>query len=131
MIDRCRTQNCRQGTPYRRSSMNAPMPSCNRQTPDCRGRIREEQHNHPYPNDMIKRLQALDFSIVDTVLYLDAYPHCQKALDFYHELIAEREELVRILETQYHTPITSFGNCAVDHWDWTAGPWPWELGANG
>lgn len=114
--------------------MSAPMPPMaqnnTRPLPDCQGNLREERP-HTYPHAMMKRLQALDFSIAETVLYLDAYPHCQKALNFYHELIAERDKLMRALEDQYHTPITNLGNSDRDRWEWTMGPWPWELSANG
>lgn len=135
MSDRCRNRDCRMNGNRQNSnrSLNSPMPPMgqnNRSTPDCRGNIREER-NTPYPHAMMKRLQALDFSIADTVLYLDAYPHCQKALNYYHELIGERHELLVAMAEQHHTPITSFTNTDRDRWEWTMGPWPWELGANG
>lgn len=132
MTDRCRNRDCRQGT-RKTANMTAPMSPMaqnNRPTPDCRGNVREE-HRHAYPNAVMQRLRELDFSITDTVLYLDAYPHCQKALDFYHELIRERDALLRSLSQQHHTPVTSFENASRDSWDWTMGPWPWEASANG
>ena len=128
MSDRCRNRNCRQSANMIASM--PPMASNDRPTPNCRPNSCDAQ-KMPYPHAMMKRLQALDFSIVDTVLYLDAYPHCQKALNYYHELIGERDELLRTLAEQYHTPVTNFENFATDHWDWIAGPWPWELSANG
>ena len=133
MSDHCRNRDCRMNNARKTAHMStplSPMVQNNRTTPNCRGNIREGR-NTPYPHAMMKRLQALDFSIADTVLYLDAYPHCQKALDFYHELIRERDELLLALAEQHHTPITSFSNTDRDRWEWTAGPWPWELGANG
>ena len=79
---------------------------------------------------LLSRLQALDFSIVDTVLYLDAYPDCRKALDYYHELLSERDALLRELSEKCRMPMTSFSNASRDAWDWTRGPWPWEADAN-
>jgi spore coat protein JB len=77
-----------------------------------------------------KQLQAIDFSIVETVLYLDAYPNCKKALAHYHTLIHERKELVARLAEECHMPITHCENASKDSWDWINNPWPWELDAN-
>lgn len=76
-----------------------------------------------------KKLKAVEFSIIDTVLYLDAYPSCQKALNYYNKLVKEREML---LESINHKcgPMTIFDNKSCDSWDWTDGPWPWEPNAN-
>ncbi len=85
--------------------------------------------NNSSCQDLLYRLQTLDFSIYDTVLYLDAYPNCAEALDYYQKLVSERQSLLNKLATNCHTPITCFDN-AADHWDWTVGPWPWQLEAN-
>ena len=79
---------------------------------------------------LLRRLQALDFSIVDTVLYLDAYPDCQNALDYYQALVSERDALNRSLAETCKRPTTHFENASNDAWDWTNGPWPWEAAAN-
>lgn len=79
---------------------------------------------------LLSRLQALDFSIVDTVLYLDAYPDCREALSHYHKLLSERDALLRELAEKCRMPMTSFANASRDAWDWTGGPWPWEADAN-
>ena len=75
------------------------------------------------------RLQVLDFSITDTVLYLDAYPNSKEALDYYRKLMSEREALVGAL-SRYGYPITHFENANADSWDWSASPWPWQSSAN-
>ena len=75
---------------------------------------------------LLHKLQAVDFAIYDTILYLDAYPNCRKALSHYHALIEMQRKLVAEYETQYG-PITAFGNQSKNSWDWTATPWPWEM----
>ena len=77
-----------------------------------------------------RRLQALDFSIIDTVLYLNAYPDSKEALAYYQKLIAERDSLKMGLAQTCRTPVTSFDNASADSWDWIKGPWPWEASAN-
>ena len=76
-----------------------------------------------------KKLQMLDFAIVDTVLYLDAYPACAQALEYYHKLLAEREQVAK----QYAEacgPLTAWDNVSRKSWDWAKGPWPWQTEAN-
>ena len=79
---------------------------------------------------LIAELQSVDFSIVDTVLYLDAYPDCRKALAHYKTLIAEREALRRALAEECGMPTTAYENASDDAWEWVRGPWPWQIEAN-
>ena len=74
---------------------------------------------------LLHKLQALDFAIYDTVLYLDAYPNCRKALAHYHALLEMMEKTKLEYESKYG-PLTAFGNMSKSSWDWTATPWPWE-----
>lgn len=76
-----------------------------------------------------KRLTEVEFAITETVLYLDAYPECTEALNFYHRLIEEREMLVLSINEQCG-PMTHFGNTSTDSWQWIYGPWPWKYEAN-
>lgn len=78
--------------------------------------------------DLMKKLQKVDFSIVDTVLYLDAYPHCPKAKARYNELIAERAALLSAMSAA-GKPINNM-SVTSDGWSWGDGPWPWEYDAN-
>ena len=77
----------------------------------------------------IEVLRALDFSIQETVLYLDAYPECEQALAYYHKLMEERAEAMEAYEKQCG-PLSIYGNKNRDTWEWTKGPWPWEFDAN-
>lgn len=73
-------------------------------------------------------LQKIDFSLYDTLLYLDIYPHCQKALAYYKKLLGEREQILARLR-EIGMPINNMSICA-DTWNWTESPWPWDLDAN-
>ena len=77
----------------------------------------------------LENLRALDFAIVETGLYLDAYPQSREALEYYHALIAQREKLAAAYERGC-APLTVYGNRSKTSWDWVAGPWPWEADAN-
>ena len=74
-------------------------------------------------------LRALDFAIQETVLYLDAYPECRQALEYYHKLIEMRERVLSSYEKACG-PMTMYGNKSQRSWDWVEGPWPWENEAN-
>lgn len=85
----------------------------------------------PMPNNvkaMQKKLQKISFALVETVLYLDAYPNCEKAKKLYKELSAEREALVNAL-SKAGMPMSAL-EVEGNEWVWTKGPWPWEYEAN-
>ena len=88
------------------------------------------QHNNTQINcaAAMKKLRSVDFAIVDTVLYLDAYPNSASALEYYRKLMAERERLAYTVNTQCG-PLTARDNVG-DVWRWTNGPWPWHTEAN-
>ena len=73
----------------------------------------------------MRRLQIVDFALQELILYLDIYPDCRRALQKYHALKAEREQLVRALQ-EGGVPITALGVENQERWDWTDAPWPWE-----
>ena len=75
-----------------------------------------------------KKLCEIDFAIAETVLYLDAYPECKTALDYYCKLKEERRAVADAVNEKCG-PITAMNNGCVS-WDWVKTPWPWEYGAN-
>ncbi len=76
-------------------------------------------------NALLRKLQAVDFALYDTILYLDAYPNCRKALAYYHSLLETQKKLQAEYEAEFG-PVTAFGNLSRDEWKWTSTPWPWE-----
>ena len=79
----------------------------------------------------LRKLQAIDFSLAETVLYLDAYPENSEAIKYYKSLKAEREALTAEMRASGCPPISVMdGVNGSDKWDWTNSPWPWETEAN-
>lgn len=78
----------------------------------------------------LKKLQMIDFSMIETILYLDAYPYNAEALKYYKALKAEREALLSEMKAQGCAPITAQDAAHGGEWDWTDSPWPWEPDAN-
>lgn len=75
------------------------------------------------------RLKTLEFAIVDTALYLNAYPESDCALAYYHKLIEERDCLRKKINEECG-PMTIYDNVSEKSWDWVEGPWPWHPDAN-
>lgn len=80
-------------------------------------------------SQLMRQLQEIDFGIVETALYLDAYPEHRQALEYYGQLIEERRRITEQYETQCG-PLTVYGNQAQNTWSWVKTPWPWEIEAN-
>lgn len=79
---------------------------------------------------MLRELQAIDFSMVETILYLDAYPESKDALEHYHKLREERQHLLSRMASSNCPPITAMDSHSRAEWNWIQGPWPWESDAN-
>ena len=75
------------------------------------------------------RLRAIDFALVETTLYLDAYPDSCEALAYYHKLLEERESLAADISKDCG-PLTHRENRSQTSWQWVKTPWPWEHEAN-
>ena len=103
--------------------------NCMTRNSSCGCNTNECSDNQEYKK-ILRKLQKVDFSLVDTVLYLDAYPCCKEALNYYHKLKKEREALVAILAEKYNMPISAYNNVSDCNWNWTDAPWPWEFSAN-
>lgn len=100
------------------------------------GRARNDDRGDAYCGQechaLMHQLQQLDFSIQETVLYLDAYPDCCEALAHYRHLIEERAQVAAQYE-QSCGPLSAHGNGHRTGWDWVKAPWPWhpEFPGNG
>lgn len=78
---------------------------------------------------LLDEIRAVDFTLVEAVLYLDAYDGCEAALAYYQGQRCRREALVQEYEKLYG-PLTAMGNMSKTSWDWTSEPFPWEYEAN-
>ena len=79
--------------------------------------------------EMLEALRAIDFSIYDVILYLDAYPNCKEALEYYHRLMKDKEALSCEYQKKFG-PLNPFENKSATAWQWIDNPWPWEPEAN-
>lgn len=78
----------------------------------------------------LHKLQRIDFSLVETILYLNAYPHSRQALNHYHALVEEQKRLKESMQAAGCPPVCATENTSRTEWNWAEGPWPWEPDAN-
>ena len=78
---------------------------------------------------LLRQIAAEDFALYEVALYLDAYPHNQKALAYYRQH-RERAGALRAEYERRYGPLTLSGNQSNTEWQWVGGPWPWESEAN-
>ena len=94
--------------------------------------MNEEENRNYCMNDrdevreeMIMRIRALDFAIVELGLYLDTHPEDQRALCLHREYARQVKDLKDKYQKMYG-PLTIFYPC--NKWRWLEEPWPWERG---
>ena len=71
------------------------------------------------------KLQMIDFALIDVGLYLDAYPSCKKALEYFQQLEEMREVEVKEFEKMYG-PLTIMSLEDTNYNTYINDPWPWE-----
>ena len=78
--------------------------------------------------ELFKKIQILEFVILDTGLYLDTHPMDQAALCYYHN---HREMLDAAVDeyTKCYGPLTMDAVLSKNNWTWIEKPWPWEMEA--
>ncbi len=75
-------------------------------------------------NEMLSRLMALNFSMIDLNLYLDTHPCDADTIKRFNELKKEYEDLKCEYEKIYGT--LTPGTIDKAEWTWLSDPWPWE-----
>ena len=76
---------------------------------------------------LTRRIDALDFSIHELVLYLDTHPSDQKAMSLLREYRRRRREAISGYESKYGPYVKTVDDVhPKDYWNWIDSPWPWE-----
>jgi spore coat protein JB len=75
----------------------------------------------------MEELQAVDFVLVELTLYLDTHPQDQNAIHQFNQYAQQRKKIKRAIESKYG-PLQQYGNSYSGMpWNWSSGPWPWQL----
>lgn len=74
---------------------------------------------------LMRKIQQLDFTLVDAGLYLNSHPKDQNALHFFKHQQKEYQKAVQEYTAKYG-PLCFKDGMYQDSWTWIDGPWPWE-----
>jgi spore coat protein JB len=76
---------------------------------------------------LLKKLQEVDFVLMELTLYLDTHPNDIQALEQFNHYARKGQKIRRTYEAEYG-PLLSFGQ-SLNRFPggWNEGPWPWEL----
>ena len=73
---------------------------------------------------LMKMLQAMDFAIYETALFLDANPKKKRAPDYFKKAREMRDQIREQYVEKYGA--VNFGTIHGESWDWVETPWPWQ-----
>lgn len=77
--------------------------------------------------EMLRRIQELQFAAVELNLYLDNFPTNKQALSDYNKITEDLNRMKKLYEST-RGPITNFGTSPSQYpWRWIEEPWPWEV----
>ena len=77
---------------------------------------------------LLNDIRALDFALLETGLYLNAYD-CEEAKAYFKATSEARDRLACEYERKYG-PLRMENGVNESGWAWTKCPWPWESEAN-
>jgi spore coat protein JB len=83
----------------------------------------------PKRDELLKRISALDFSIIDLNLYLNTHPYDQSAIMRYNSTVMQSKMLKMEYERLYG-PLTAYYSTSGYPWQWIKNPWPWSYDFN-
>ena len=85
------------------------------------------EHNNAECENLLRKLQELEFAAVELNLYLDNHPDNKNALaDF--NVISKELITVKKMYEQERGPLCNFGYSESQYpWCWVNDPWPWEI----
>ena len=75
--------------------------------------------------EMMRSIQALNFSVIELGLYLNTHPEDEKALCMHREY-ARRLKEIKDKYQKIYGPLSIYFPC--NKWRWLEEPWPWEGG---
>lgn len=77
---------------------------------------------------ILERLQEMQFTAIELNLYLDTHPCDADAIHDFNCAV----EMIQKLKCEYeeeYGPLLNFGQGGFSRepWQWSMGPWPWEV----
>jgi len=76
--------------------------------------------------ELLKRIQALEFTATEFNLYLDTHPGDQRAFIDFSNTVRELEQQKELYRRNYG-PLIVDDTARQPCWNWIDDPWPWEI----
>lgn len=76
-------------------------------------------------DELLKKLSAIDFYLIDLHLYLNTHPTDREAIMQYNALVAEAKQLRSEYE-QHYGMLLANNSMSRYPWQWIDNPWPWQ-----
>jgi spore coat protein JB len=80
-------------------------------------------------DEMLKKLTALDFYIIDLHLYLNTHPSDKDAIMKYNAMVKEASAIRQDYQEQYGMLMAGCTPSKIP-WQWIDNPWPWQYKFN-
>lgn len=80
-------------------------------------------------DELLQRLTALDFYIIDLNLYLNTHPDDRDAISNYNDMVVKARELRDQYEEKYGMLMATMSQSNYP-WQWIDDPWPWQCDFN-
>ena len=77
---------------------------------------------------MLKKIQEIQFVALELNLYLDTHPMDRDAINDFNCAAEMLRKHKKAYEDEYGPLLNfGFGGYSKEPWQWSQGPWPWEL----
>ncbi len=80
-------------------------------------------------DQLLQKITALDFYIIDMHLYLNTHPDDSEALMLYNDCVIQVGEL-REEYTRSYGMLLANNSTSKQPWQWIENPWPWQKAFN-
>lgn len=80
-------------------------------------------------NELLERISAIDFYLIDLNLYLNTHPSDEEALMKYNECVMEVKALREEFNENFGM-LLSNNSMSRQPWQWIDNPWPWQKSFN-
>lgn len=80
-------------------------------------------------DELLRKITALDFYIIDLHLYLNTHPTDSEAIRLYNESVMQAKALREEYQKAYGMLLAN-NSLSREPWQWIEGPWPWQKSFN-
>ncbi len=76
--------------------------------------------------DLLRRIQEVNFAVLETVLYLNTHPEDREVINLHNKLSEEYHHLIEEYQRRYGPLYPNYPDADYP-WRWEDSPWPWEI----